>query len=231
MSFPMLPVGTLVNVAAILAGGTVGLLLGARLPPAMTTVLFQGLGLSTLVLGFKLALQLQEPLVVIFSLLLGGMAGAAVGLEDLLASMGDRIKDMVGSRESRFTDGLITAFLLFCVGSMTILGAMEEGLRGEHTIYFTKALLDGFASIALASTYGAGVLFAAVPVFLYQYGLTLGAAALQDAAPPALVTEVSAVGGMLIIGIGINLLGLARIKLGDLLPSLLVVVVLYRLVH
>ncbi|EPR37363.1 protein of unknown function DUF554 [Desulfovibrio sp. X2] len=222
----LVPIGSLVNAGAILAGGSVGLALGARLPARVRAIVFQGLGLCTLALGAKMALVFKAPLVVFFSILLGGVIGAAMNLEDFLASLGDRLKALIKSKNEKFTAGLISAFLLYCVGSMTILGAFDEGLRGDPTIYYTKSLLDGFASIALASTYGVGVLFAAVPVFLYQYGLTLFAAQFQDLLSPAIMNELTAVGGILIMGIGINLLELKYIKLGDLLPALVVVVVL-----
>lgn len=222
----ILPVGTIVNAAAILAGGAIGLALGARLPARVRAIVFQGLGLCTLALGLKMAATFTAPLIVFFSILLGGVIGAAMNLEDWLASLGDRLKRLVRSKNETFTAGLISAFLLYCVGSMTILGAFDEGLRGDPTIYYTKALLDGFASIALASTYGVGVLFSAIPVFLYQYGLTLFAAQFQDLITPAVMNELTAVGGVLIMGIGINLLELKYIKLGDLLPSMVVVVIL-----
>jgi len=222
----LLPLGSLVNAGAILAGGAIGLALGARLPAGVRGIVFQGLGLCTLALGLKMAVTFTAPLIVFFSILLGGVLGAAVKLEEKLCGLGDRLKRVVKSTNEQFTDGLISAFLLFCVGSMTILGAFDEGLRGDPTIYYTKALLDGFASIALASTYGLGVLFSALPVFAYQYGLTLFAAQFQDLLSPAVMNELTAVGGLLIMGIGINLLELKYVKLGDLLPSLVVVVVL-----
>lgn len=222
----LLPLGSLVNAGAILAGGAVGLALGARLPAGVRSIVFQGLGLCTLALGLKMAITFTAPLVVFFSILLGGVLGAAIKLEEKLCGLGDRLKNIVKSTNEKFTDGLISAFLLFCIGSMTILGAFDEGLRGDPTIYYTKSLLDGFASIALASTYGIGVLFSALPVFAYQYGLTLFAAQFQDLLSPAVMNELTAVGGILIMGIGINLLEIKYVKLGDLLPSLLVVVVL-----
>ncbi len=222
----LLPLGSLVNAGAILAGGAIGLALGARLPAGVRGIVFQGLGLCTLALGLKMAVTFTAPLIVFFSILLGGVLGAAVKLEEKLCGLGDRLKRVVKSTNEQFTDGLISAFLLFCVGSMTILGAFDEGLRGDPTIYYTKALLDGFASIALASTYGLGVLFSVLPVFAYQYGLTLFAAQFQNLLSPAVMNELTAVGGLLIMGIGINLLELKYVKLGDLLPSLVVVVVL-----
>jgi hypothetical protein len=226
----LIPYGTLVNVAAVLVGGGIGLVMGARLPKAVREVVFQALGLATLALGVKMATGFDNALVLIFSVVIGGIIGAAIGLEDFLASLGDRLKAVVKSDNDHFTHGLLSAFLLFCIGSLTILGSFEEGLKGDPTLLYTKSLLDGFASIALASTYGMGVLFSVIPLFIFQYGLTLGASQLQGVFSPATMAELSATGGLLILGISINLLGLATIRLGDLLPSLAVVVVLASLV-
>lgn len=226
-----LPVGSLTNVLAVLVGGAVGLTLGTRLPERVQTIVFQGLGLSTLAIGVAMTLKMQNPLVVIFSVLIGGIVGAWLEVERGLQGLGDRLKQTIGSDGSQFTHGLITAFLLFCVGPMAILGAFDEGLRQDPTLLFTKSMLDGFAAIALASAYGSGVLFSVLPLFAYQYGLTLGATALQEIFSPALIAELTAVGGVLILGISMNLLKLAVIRLGDLLPSLLMVVLLSWLVE
>lgn len=222
----MLPTGSLVNAAAVVLGSSLGLALGRHFPERVRDLVFQALGLSTMVLGMSMALHMTNPLIMIFSLLLGGIAGELVRLEDRLAEMGHWIKRLTRSSNALFTDGLVTATLLFCVGSMAIVGAMEDGLKGDPTLLYTKSLLDGFASIALASTYGMGVLFAAVPVLLYQGGLTLGAAHFRELVSPPLVAEVSSVGGVLILAIGINLLKLTTIRIGNLLPSLLMGAVL-----
>ena len=224
------PIGTLVNVAAVLVGGGIGMTAGARLPQRVRDVVFQGLGLATLVLGMSMAIKTANPLVLIFSLVLGGILGAWVRLEEGLAGLGDRLKRATGMRGDRFTEGLLTAFLLFCVGAMTILGSVDEGLRGDPTLLYTKSMLDGFAAIALAATYGPGVLFSVVPLFLFQYGITLSATAVSGYISQDIISELAAVGGALILGIGCNLLQIARIRLGDLLPSLVVVVVLSLLV-
>ena len=220
------PTGTIINAAAVVAGGTMGMVVGARLPEGVRTIVFQGLGLSTLTIGMSMALKVNNPLVLIFSLLIGGIAGASIGLENRMAKTGEWVKKTTGMQGDRFTDGLLTAFLLFCVGSMTILGTMDEGLRGDATLLYTKSLLDGFAALALAATYGAGVLFSAVPLLIFQVGLTLLAGLAADFISDRMIGELTAVGGVLILGIGINLLEMARIRLGDLLPSLIVVVVL-----
>jgi uncharacterized membrane protein YqgA involved in biofilm formation len=222
----VIPVGTLVNTATVLTGGTIGLLLGRRFPEGVRELVFQGLGLCTLTIGMSMALKMLNPLILIFSVLIGGIAGEIMGLEDVFHRLGERLKARVKSSNAQFTDGLITAFLLFCIGSLTILGAFDEGLRGDPTLLYTKAMLDGFASIALASTFGAGVLFSVIPLFAYQYGLTLFASFFSSVFTEAMITELTAVGGVLILGLGINLLKLRYIKVSNLLPALVVVVIL-----
>ena len=147
-------------------------------------------------------------------------------LEDLFNRLGEILKSRVKSRNALFTDGFVTASLIFCVGSMAIVGSFDEGLRNDPSILLSKSILDGFASIALASTYGIGVIFSAIPVFIYQYGLTLFASLFRDVFSPVLINELTAVGGLLILGIGINLMKIKYIKISNLLPSLAVVVIL-----
>jgi uncharacterized membrane protein YqgA involved in biofilm formation len=222
----MLPVGSLVNALAIIAGGTVGLLLHGRFPERFRVVVFQGLGLCVTVLGLQMALKAQNILVVIFSLLIGGLLGEALRLEDRLEGVGDRVKALMKSKNPRFTEGLVTASLIFCIGAMAIVGSFDEGLRGDPSVLITKSVLDGFASLALASSFGAGVIFSFVPVFVYQGSLTLFAGAFQSVFSEALIAQLTAVGGVLILGIGITLLDIKRIKLSNLLPALVVAVVL-----
>jgi len=222
----MLPVGTIVNVLAVLVGGAAGLLAGNRLPERLRLVVFQGLGLCTLAIGVTMILKMHNPLVVIFSVVMGAVAGELLGLERRFEALSERLKARLKSDNELFTDGLVTAFLIFCVGSMTILGAFDEGLRGDPTLLFTKSMLDGFAAIALAATYGLGVLFSIVPLFLYQYGLTLFAGLLQHLFTAAMIAQLTATGGVLILGIGLNLLNIKRIPLTNFLPALVFSVLL-----
>lgn len=220
------PLGTLTNVAAVLVGGTVGMLVRNRMPDQARELVFKGLGLCTWVIGMDMALKLENPLTLIFSVVLGGMLGEFFRLEDLFEKGALKVKERVKSDNTHFTDGMITAFLIFCVGPMTIMGGFDEGLRSDPTLLFTKSMLDGFASIALAATYGAGVLFSVIPLFLYQFGLTACAALLQDVLSEAVITQLTAVGGILILGIGVNLLDLTRIRISNLLPALPLIVIL-----
>jgi uncharacterized membrane protein YqgA involved in biofilm formation len=222
----MFPTGTLANVAAILAGSFLGLVLHGRMPLRVKTMVFQGLGLCVLTIGLGMALKMQNPVAVVLSVVLGGIAGELLGLEAAFERLAAWLKRAIKSKNETFTDGFVTATLIYCIGSMAILGALDEGLRGDPTILFTKAVLDGFASIALAATYGLGVAFSCVPLFLYQFGITLSAQAMQPFFTEPLLAQLTGCGGVLILGIGINLLELKRIPLTNLLPALPIVVVI-----
>jgi uncharacterized membrane protein YqgA involved in biofilm formation len=224
------PTGSVMNALAILVGGGIGLLLHGRLPEKMRQVVFQGLGLCVLVIGMQMALQGKNGLLVVLSVLIGGIVGELLRLEDRFADLAGVLKNLVRSSNTRFVDGMVTASLIYCIGAMAILGSFDEGIRGDHSVLFTKSLLDGFASIALASTHGSGVLFSALPVLVYQGLLTIFASSFQAYFSDYLIAQLTATGGTLILGIGINLLGLAAIRLSSLLPSLLIIVVLSLLV-
>ena len=215
-----MPWGTIANAAAIVAGSLVGLIMHGRFPENVRTIVFQALGLAVMLIGLQMALKMDRPLIMVFSLVLGGIAGELLRVEDRLEALGERLKGALRSRNALFTDGFVSASILYCVGSMAILGALDDGLRNDPTILLTKATLDGFAAIALASTYGVGVMFSAVPILIYQGAMTLAAGSVRAFVTPQLLGSLTAVGGLLIVAIGINLLGLARIKVGNLLPAL-----------
>lgn len=219
-----MPVGTIVNTLAVILGGFIGLFLHKNLPKKMKAIVFQGIGLSVLVIGMQMALKVENPLVLIFSILIGGLIGEAINLDLRFENLSDFLKNKIKSKNEKFTEGLITAFLIFCVGSMTIIGAINEGLKNDRTLLFTKSILDGFTSIALASTYGAGVLFSAIPLFIFQSALTLFSAQFQSFFSTIMINQLTATGGILILGIGINLLDIKKIKVINLLPALVVVI-------
>ena len=223
-----MPLGTIVNAGAEIVGSTIGTILGSRLPERIKNMVFQALGLATLVIGMRMAFETKGILVFIFSLLLGGIAGELVRLQERVEAAADRLKGRLG-RDSGFSEGLVTAFIIFCVGSMTIVGAIDEGLRGDHTVLLAKSVLDGFTSVALASTYGFGVGFSAVPLFVFQAGITLLAALSQKFFTPLLISQLTGVGGAMIIGIGINLLGIRKIRVINLLPALVMIAILTKL--
>lgn len=224
------PLGTLVNMGAVALGSIIGLLLQGVLTEGMQTIVFQAIGLGTLLIGFKMMFKLPEGymLIFIFSLILGGLLGESIQLEMWINGLSDQLKSWIDNEDAGFTEGLITAFLLFCIGSMTILGSLEEGIKGDRELVYIKSLLDGFSSIALASTFGIGVLFSIIPMFFVQGGITLFARRINTYLNEELIDAMSAVGGALIVGISILLMKLGEISLYNLLPSLVVVILLSK---
>ena len=220
------PIGPIVNASAVVAGGLLGLALGSRLPERMRTIVFQGLGLCTLLIGMQMAFKTASPVALIFSVLLGGLCGEACDLESRFMRLSDRLKNRLHSADPRFTEGLINATVVFCIGAMSIIGSFDEGLRGDRTLVYSKSIMDGFTAVALASAYGLGVSFAAVPLLLYQGFLVLFAGLIQPWLGAELLNELTAVGGLFIIGIGLMLLNITQVRLTNLLPAFPVLIVL-----
>lgn len=216
--------GTFVNVATIIAGTAIGLLLKSRLPEKLIKTVFQALGLFTLVIGFIMALKVNSLLIVVFSLVLGAIVGELIDLEVYADRAGARLKKSIKVGGDKFSEGLLTAFLMFCMGSMTILGAFDEGMKNDSTLLITKAVMDGFSSIALASALGIGVGFSVIPLLIYQGGLTIFASYLGAFFSEPMIMELTATGGILLIGLGINILEIKKIKVFNLLPTLVFVV-------
>ena len=160
----MIPLGAIINALGITIGSLVGLAFGARLPERVRAIVFQGLGLCVLVIGFKMALLTQNPLIVIFSIVIGSVAGEMIGLEARLIRVGDWLKGRLKSSNPLFTEGMVNASVLFCIGAMAIIGSFDEGLRGDRAVVLSKTIIDSFAALAMASAYGLGVLFSAIPV-------------------------------------------------------------------
>lgn len=220
------PVATFVNMLTIAIGSTLGLLLQQVFTEDIQNIVFQAVGLGTILIGLKMALKLPDGymLIFIFALILGGILGEVLGLAEWMSGLSDQFKSIVGATDSKFTEGLITAFLLFCVGSMTIVGALEEGLNKNRNLIYIKSTLDGFTAIALTASYGIGVLFSIVPMLFFQGGITVLAEKLKPVFDEKTLDLVSAVGGILIIGISINMLKLGQITLENLLPAILVAI-------
>jgi len=213
--------GTIVNVAAIVAGSLLGLFFGHLLPEKVHRTLVLGLGLAVILIGLQLAFQTNQPLVLIGSLILGGITGEALRIENRLEKFGRRLQE-------RFTDAgdiaeaFVTASLLYCVGAMAVMGSIQDGLGGQPTILYAKSALDGTASIVLVSTLGIGVIFSVIPILLYQGALTLAAVSVQGLLTEPVISEMNAVGGLLIFSIGLDLLGIKKIPVGNLLPGIFV---------
>ena len=226
--------GTLINVAAVLAGTAIGVAVGGRLPAGLQQRVLAGLGLVTGVIGIDLALAWRETsaLYVLGAVLLGGLAGEALDIEGRLSRLGDRLQARVqrGNAHSTVSEAFFTASLLFCVGPLTVIGSFEDGLNGNLEPLATKSMLDGFASIALASTLGVGVAFAAVTVLLVQGALTLGAGLFDDLLKGEALAAMTSTGGVLIMGISLKLLDLKDVKVGNFLPALVLAPLLVGLV-
>jgi uncharacterized protein len=221
-------IGTLLNMLTVLIGGTIGLLVGARLPERVRQTVIAGLGLFTAAIGFQMFLDSKNPIIVLTSLLVGGILGEWLRIEDGLRNLGgffERkfMKNPQNQQGSRFIHGFLTASLVFCVGPMTILGAIQDGLTGDYSLLAIKSVLDGFAAMAFASSLGVGVLFSIAVIFAYQGGISLLAAQAQALTTPAMMNEMNAAGGVLLIGIAISsLLEIKSIRVGNFLPALLI---------
>ncbi|MEL7021110.1 MAG: DUF554 domain-containing protein [Bacteroidota bacterium] len=226
-----LPIATFINMATVALGSLVGLYLNGVFPQDIEVIIFEAIGLATLVMGILMCLKIQDGymLIFIFSMILGGIIGEGLGIDVGLRGVGDRLRTTLDLGDAQFTEGLVTAFLLFCVGSMTILGAIEEGLTGKRELLLVKATLDGITSVAFAATYGIGVLFSIVPMLILQGGITLSAHQLQRFFTPSIISMISVTGGTLIIAIGIRMLKLGTINIENLLPSIVVSIVLTAL--
>ncbi len=218
--------GTLVNVVAVLVGSGIGLAVGNRLPGRLQPIITTGLGLSTLLIGVQMALKVQNMLVVIASMVIGGAVGELLGIERALERAGEWLKVRARADSGTFVTGFVTASLVFCVGPMTILGSIQEGISGNPEIIYTKSMLDGAASVAFASSLGIGVGFAAITVLVLQGSLTLLGAQLSFLLRPEILNELTATGGLLILAIGLLLLDVKRLPVANLLPALLVAVLL-----
>lgn len=214
-------IGTLINVAAVLLGGTIGLLLRKGLPEKLRNTLMSGIGLCVLLIGIQGALGTSNVMLVILSVVLGGVIGVLLKIEERLDHLGNRLQEKLSKGEGdSFGKGFVTASLMFCVGAMAIVGSMDSGIRGDHSTLVAKSILDGVSSIILASTMGPGVLLSAVSVLVYQGSIALLAQVVAPLLTDRVIAEMSAVGGLLIMGIGFNMIRKEHIPVGDLLPAI-----------
>jgi uncharacterized membrane protein YqgA involved in biofilm formation len=231
--------GTLLNIATVLIGTTLGLLVGRRMPERMQQSLTAGLGLFTLAIGLSMALRIfNDPIVqpgddlaILAALLLGVAAGELLRLSDRLDALGGWFQRRLsrGERPSRIAEAFVTASLVFCVGPLTILGSLDTGLTGDITLLAVKSLLDGVASIAFAAALGAGVYLSAGTVLVVQGGIAAGAFLLRDVMDPITVLAVGALGGLILLGVGTRLLEIKRLRVANFLPGLVIAPFLIRL--
>ncbi|WP_338086498.1 DUF554 domain-containing protein [Natranaerofaba carboxydovora] len=192
------------------------------IPENIKTTVMQGIALVVIYLGMSMAFEGAEILITIFSMVLGGILGEAFGIEKRLNSLGDRLKAKVGSEEGQFTEGFVFASLIYCVGALAVVGSLESGINNNHEILYTKSLLDGTSAIAFTSSLGIGVMFSAIPVFLYQGSIALLAGSISGFLADEVIAEMTSVGGLLIMAIGLNILNIIEIKIANLLPAILI---------
>jgi uncharacterized protein len=231
----MFLLGTMVNGLLIIIGTLLGRLL-TKIPENMKATVMHAIGLAVMVLGLQMGFKSANFLIVILSLVIGAVLGEAWKLEDKLNAVGDWLESKIGSKgEGSVSQGFVTATLIFVIGAMAIIGALDSGIRGDHDVLYTKAIIDGFTALILTTTLGIGVLFSAVPVVIYQGTIALFATQIDKLIPQALmdsfILELTATGGVMIFAIGLNMIGLTKIRVANLLPGILVTAVLVMISH
>lgn len=226
-------VGTLANTGAIIAGSLVGIIIQSRLSSKMTNIVFQGIGLITIAIGISMSLRIEDMILVVISIVVGSVIGQTIDLDKYIRRFSDYVqlkmkKNKVESESSsaRFTEGFVTASMLFCVGSMAILGAIEDGMGKAPDLLLTKSVMDGISAIALASSFGICIMFSSIPVLIYQGGLTLFASFIMRYMSDAMTANMTGVGGILLIGLGISILKIKDINVTNMLPALILIVLL-----
>lgn len=231
--------GTIVNAIAIIIGGLLGMML-PRISEGIKSTVMQGLGLAITVLGITMALKSNQIVLVIVSVVVGGIIGELLRIEYRLGQLGDWLqavlrKESIEHPTSSISEGFVTCTLVYCIGAMAILGPLDGGLRHNHDILYTKSLLDGFLSIIFASTLGIGVIFSAVSVFVMQGVIALAATfiamAFSQASLDAMIVQITAVGGVLVIGVGLNILQIKKMNVANMLPALVIAAAAVPLQH
>ena len=224
-------IGTLINVAAILVGSLVGISVGSRLSENLRNTVIHGLGLVTSLIGLQMALQTQNVLVLLAAMLCGGVVGEVLRINEGIDKLGYFLQSKLSKGQaSKFSEAFITASLVFCVGPMAILGSIQDGLSGDYSLLTVKSMLDGFASIAFSASLGWGVSFSAVSILLYQGSITLFAGMFDKILTKPMIVEMTATGGLIIVGLGLKLLNLKEIRLANFLPALAIAPLIVMLI-
>lgn len=223
--------GTIVNSLAIVVGGLIGVILKRGIKEDYRNTIMDGIALSVIVIGIAGGIESENIILVVASIVIGSMLGEAMRIETRLDNIGNNLQKKFGKGDSNFSKAFVTSSLIYCVGAMAIVGSIESGIQGDHSTLFVKSILDGITSLLFASTLGIGVVFSAIPVFLYQGIITLLANSLADLLTPQVINEMSSVGGILIMAIGINILGLKKIKVGNMLPAIFLPILYYVIVN
>ena len=218
--------GTIVNSGAIIIGALVGVFLRKGIKERYKDIVMQGIGLVVGLIGVNMAIGSENILIIIFSMVIGGLIGEAIKIDVRLDSLGELLNKRFGSGEAEFVQGFVTSSLVYCIGAMAIMGSLESGLNGNHDILFAKSVLDGVSAIVFASTMGIGVAFSGLAVFAYQGILTMLAGTIKVFMKPEIIAEMTATGGLLIIAIASNILGIKKFNIANLLPAIFVAVVI-----
>ena len=216
--------GTLINTVTVLGGGVLGLVIGNRIPDRIRAIIVQVIGLTTLAIGLRDVIDTENIVFPLVGMVFGGILGELLRIEDRLANVGELLRRRFAkqSSESSFVNGFVTATLLFCVGPLTILGAIEDASGKTPQLYIIKGTLDGFMTIIFTAVYGVGAIFSAISVFVVQGSLTIFGTSLDSLLSDRMRLELFSAGGLAVIAIGINLLEIKKIRLGSLLPGLVV---------
>ncbi len=224
-------IGTITNTSTVILGSLIGLLIKKGIPANIKRIIMIGLGIFTCVLGIKMGISMEKPVIIVISLVLGGIIGEVLKIEESIEVIGEKFNKIGGFSESgTFSQGFVTASILFSVGPMTILGCIQDGLLHKPELLITKSIMDGISAIILTSTLGIGVIFSAIVVLLFQGSMTLLAGQLHFLGEPYYLNDFTGIGGMLVFAIGIRLLGIKEIKVGNFLPALILVIILKLLV-
>ena len=219
--------GTVVNSLAIIVGSLFGIGLNKGIKDDYKDTIMNAIGLTVIIIGIMGGISSENIILVIASLVIGSIIGEVIGIEKRLDKLGDSLQERFGAKDSNFSKGFVTTSLVFCVGAMAIVGSLESGIQGDHSTLFAKSIIDGITSVIFASTLGIGVAFSAIPVFLYQGGITLFSSLIKDLFTPEVINEMSAIGGILIMAIGINILDIKKIKVGNMLPAVIIPILYY----
>lgn len=225
--------GTIVNTAAVIIGAALGMLLKKGIPTRIAETLMKGLGLCTLFLGISGSLKGQNSLILIISMVVGTLIGEGLDLEDKINRLGKWLENKFKSKNGKtvsVAEGFVTASLLFCVGAMTIIGSLQSGLQGNHEMLFNKSMLDFVAAAIFASSLGIGVMFAAVFVFVYQGSITLLAQWIAPFLSDTVIAEMTCVGSVIIIGLGLNMLGVTKLKVMNFVPAIFIPIILCHII-
>lgn len=223
--------GVIVNTVAILAGATVGLIFKKGIPERFSNTIIHGVALAVILIGLLGALEATNILLVIFSLVIGGIIGESIRIEKRLEDFGDLLQKRFSKNNSNIASGFVTTTLIYCVGPLAIIGALNSGLAGDHSVLFSKSLIDGVTAVVFAATLGVGALFSGVSVFIYEGIIVALSYSLKDILVGEVLANMSAIGGLLIVALGFKMISSIKIKVGNLLPAMFIPIIYYIILN